>query len=277
MDNKKLMHILLNDILDLQELVSEMKTNGTCDAFDLELLHTRISGIRHMLEVVSRSGDSRLAPAPDQTVVRQMPAEDFQFPMVEAQSVKVADIPVAETHPPVAVPDITFEVPHPPVAAATAEAEPLQEKEPVKTEPEHEQAQTLIRPVAEVITAETSAGDDNDDVGLEEISKSDMHTIGERFVQGRSVNDLLLEQGKPDTKFSNMPVSSLKAAIGINDRFLFTRELFDGDGKAFFEVISKIDGMGNIHEAAVFLRENYKWKKNDTSLKFIDLVKRRFL
>ena len=34
--------------------------------------------------------------------------------------------------------------------------------------------------------------------------------------------------------------------------------------------------MKNEKEAAEYLRVNFKWKKNEASLKFINLVKRRF-
>jgi len=90
------------------------------------------------------------------------------------------------------------------------------------------------------------------------------------------VNDLLLEKGKSDPKVAHLPIESLASAIGINDRFLFVRELFDGKSEEFNETISQIDLMKDIHEAAAYLRNMYKWKKSETSLKFIDLVKRRF-
>jgi hypothetical protein len=34
--------------------------------------------------------------------------------------------------------------------------------------------------------------------------------------------------------------------------------------------------MNHISEAVNFLQQNFKWKKNETSLKFVNLVKRRF-
>ena len=77
-------------------------------------------------------------------------------------------------------------------------------------------------------------------------------------------------------KLSNRPVSSIKSAIGINDRFQFIRELFDGNADKFAETVSKIDEMKNIGEAVEYLRQSFKWKKNETSLKFVGLVKRRF-
>jgi hypothetical protein len=153
-----------------------------------------------------------------------------------------------------------------------SESKPVVKKEePVSIQPE---------PALSIKSKDTVESDDmdNDDMELEEETVTEgPQTLGEKFSHGRSVNDLLLEHGKTDYKFSNMPVASLQAAIGINDRFLFTRELFEGKSDTFAETIRKIDSFETIHDAAVYLRENYKWKKNETSLKFIDLVKRRFL
>jgi hypothetical protein len=76
---------------------------------------------------------------------------------------------------------------------------------------------------------------------------------------------------------SNRPVNCLQAAIGINDRFQYIRELFDGDNQKFLETVKTLDSKQNIKEAVNYLRNNFKWKKNETSLKFVNLVKRRFI
>src|SRR5690606_20767365 len=100
--------------------------------------------------------------------------------------------------------------------------------------------------------------------------------IGDSFLKNKSVNDLINEQVKLEYKLSNMPVNSIQSHIGINDRFQYTRELFEGDSKKFMEAVKTLDSMENIKDAIDYLRANFKWKKNETSLKFINLVKRRF-
>ena len=101
--------------------------------------------------------------------------------------------------------------------------------------------------------------------------------MGDSFLKGKSVNDLITDQNKLEFKLSNRPVSSIQAAIGINDRFQYIRELFDGDNQKFLEAVKTLDSKQNIKEAVDYLRNNYKWKKNETSLKFVNLVKRRFI
>ena len=64
--------------------------------------------------------------------------------------------------------------------------------------------------------------------------------------------------------------------VGINDRFQYIRELFDGSSDKYTEAVSSLDSMSNINEAVAYLQHNFKWKKNETSLKFVNLIKRRF-
>ena len=306
MDNIKLMRILLRDVTELQELVAGMKITETYDPFDVELLATRISGVRHMLEVLS------VATNKSQEVVKPVREAIAENPPAVNKTVLSAEPPVREPVSRQEISQTGTRVRQPePVEYASRPAvnteetfspqpEPAEflsksagkEMETVTPQPEpviseSKPAMKVDEPVSKQPepASPTKAADavspddmDNDEMELEEETVTEgPQTLGEKFSHGRSVNDLLLEQGKTDYKFSNMPVASLQAAIGINDRFLFTRELFEGKSDVFAETIRAIDSFKTIHDAAVYLRENYKWKKNETSLKFIDLVKRRFL
>lgn len=255
MDNKKLMQILLRDVAELEEIVSGIRHSGSWEPLEMELLSTRISGVRHMLEVVS-SGEVGIVSdrAREKTQLSQveeiLPAagQKLRTEIVNLQPVEKLPSSEPELAPPVVIQEksMPVEMPVPVVENST-----LSKQSAVLEE-------------------------EQDEMELEEEAVAGPQTLGEKFSQGRSVNDLLLEHGKSDYKFTNMPVTSLHAAIGINDRFLFTRELFDGNGDAFAKAVKEIDAMSNIHDAATYLREHFKWKKNETSLKFIDLVKRRF-
>ena len=51
MENKKLLKILVKDMSELEELISEAKTRGTFDAMEMEFLHTRAKGIVQILNM----------------------------------------------------------------------------------------------------------------------------------------------------------------------------------------------------------------------------------
>jgi len=92
-----------------------------------------------------------------------------------------------------------------------------------------------------------------------------------------SLNEKLAAAGAHEVKIKPMPISSIKSAIGLNDRFLFTRELFGNDSSRYESTIDQLDQSSTLLEAIEFLEKNFQWKKSDVSLKFMDLVKRRFL
>jgi hypothetical protein len=174
-------------------------------------------------------------------------------------------------------------------------AEKIEEETPPPLEPEslvsHEREPELKTPVSppEIPSREEAehkepveaAGDvgENDDDMLEEESEvpETLSRLGDSFLKGKSVNDLITDQNKLEFKLSNRPVRSIQSAIGINDRFQYIRELFDNDSEKFLEAVKTLDSSENIKDAVDYLRHNYKWKKNETSLKFVNLVKRRFL
>ena len=99
--------------------------------------------------------------------------------------------------------------------------------------------------------------------------------VGETFQKERSLNDSIGEN-KSESKLTNGPITSLRAAIGLNDRFIFIREIFDNNTDKYNTIIDKLDKMEHIQEAVEYLKANLSMQKNEASLKFVDLLKRRF-
>jgi aryl carrier-like protein len=115
------------------------------------------------------------------------------------------------------------------------------------------------------------------DVELEEeIKENPNKRLGDIFLKEKSVNDLLAATSNLENVISNRPVNNIQSAIGINDRFQYIRELFEGKADDFVRTVEELDRMSNLNDAVKFLQINYKWKKNEASLKFVNLVKRRF-
>jgi hypothetical protein len=100
--------------------------------------------------------------------------------------------------------------------------------------------------------------------------------VGETFQKERSLNDAMGENKTSESKLTNGPISSLRAAIGLNDRFLFIREIFDNNTEKYNTVIENLDKLETIQQAVEYLKANLSLQKNETSMKFVDLLKRRF-
>ncbi|HBH85105.1 MAG: hypothetical protein A2X05_07035 [Bacteroidetes bacterium GWE2_41_25] len=71
-------------------------------------------------------------------------------------------------------------------------------------------------------------------------------------------------------------INSLNAAIGINDRFLFIREIFDGNKDAYEQAISKLEKTENEADAkAVIISYTGINSENEAVKQLLDLVKRK--
>lgn len=91
----------------------------------------------------------------------------------------------------------------------------------------------------------------------------------------QSVNDIL-SQERSESNFEGIPLKSIRDGIGINDRYLFIRELFVNDNEKYENAIAAIDEFASIEQAVEYLKQNFKWNKTEASQKFLALVKRRF-
>lgn len=100
--------------------------------------------------------------------------------------------------------------------------------------------------------------------------------IAESLQKERSLNDTINETKPVETTINVGSISSLRAAIGLNDRFLFIREIFGNNTDKYNSIIDQLDKLENQQQAVELLKANITLQKNETSMKFVDLLKRRF-
>ena len=73
------------------------------------------------------------------------------------------------------------------------------------------------------------------------------------------------------------PVTDLRQAIGLNDKFLLIRDLFDGDGEAFGRAIDALNGFDNLDDCMIYIAEHYAWNPNSDGAKLMmELLERKF-
>lgn len=69
----------------------------------------------------------------------------------------------------------------------------------------------------------------------------------------------------------------LEDAIGVNDRFLLIRDLFDGDSDAYSRTVAKLDGFDNLNDCMLHIVENYDWNPHSEGAKLlISLIERKY-
>ena len=130
-------------------------------------------------------------------------------------------------------------------------------------------------------TASNSVQSTSSDHAQAEASASESEPLGSRAVlgevlhaDGRTVGDTIV---RPKGIAESAPVTSLRGAIGINDRFLLLRDLFGGNEEAYEKAISAIDAFDNLDDCMVHIIENYSWRSGSDGAKLImDLIRRKF-
>lgn len=103
--------------------------------------------------------------------------------------------------------------------------------------------------------------------------------MADKFIPHSSINESMAQSrhDDKDTETGKLkPVNSLTEAIGINDRFLFVRELFNGNQELYKLTIENLNNAGTIDEAYDILSEASKSnKESETFDIMLDLVKRK--
>jgi hypothetical protein len=71
------------------------------------------------------------------------------------------------------------------------------------------------------------------------------------------------------------PLINLTDAIGINDRFLFIREIFNNNKDAYSQAISRLDSAESLKDARIIMSFTGVSNDNEAVKQLLDLVKRK--
>ena len=121
------------------------------------------------------------------------------------------------------------------------------------------------------------------DAIVEEEVKSDKDNSIKEDSENKSINEL--HSQTPQTSladhFGQQPINDLTKEIGINERFLLTENLFNGNTKAYNDAIDNLNNFSNSEDALKYFRQdlakNLNWNLKTTQVKrFIKLVERRY-
>lgn len=104
--------------------------------------------------------------------------------------------------------------------------------------------------------------------------------IADKFKSSQFRNETIAEKtaGKDiSSKIQSKPIDDIKRAIGLNDKFLFIKELFDGDSDLYNEAVNTINQADNYIEALNYMKANFTWDyESDEVTYFLEIVKRKF-
>lgn len=139
--------------------------------------------------------------------------------------------------------------------------------EPVSEESEPEEPETTGNvPTAGPFVQSPVAAEGGAVLG--EVINHDVRTLADTIAQPR---DMASEIARSE------PVTDLRRAIGINDRFLMIRDLFGGDADAYEQAITELDGFHDLDECMIYIAENFAWNSSSDGARFLmELLERKY-
>lgn len=192
---------------------------------------------------------------------REAPAETpIAEPPPEVKAEEPAETPIAAPPPEVKTPEpVETPIAEPPPEVKTPEPDPLP---PVEKASDPEPEKPVTTPSAESRTAKSTL----------DLFGESSSTLADRL---KDTNEKRVAD-----KLKPARLHDIRSAIGINEKFLFINELFDGSLKNYEDAISKLNDCLDGSEAdrqLTILQAAFSWDPdNVTVISFTDLVSRKF-
>ena len=130
------------------------------------------------------------------------------------------------------------------------------------------------------VEAASATGKPAQDAGIDSVSEISVPGTVLGDVINRGVQTLGDKIAPPRDAVSDMahktPVNDLREAIGINDKFLLIRDLFDGDAAACDAAIDALNGFTDLDDCMIHIAEHYAWNPNsDGARLLVELLERK--
>jgi len=280
MEIKYTIEILTKDIQDIEKLVGNLRNSNEASSIELDLAMAKIRNVYEILTMIKADRYHELFSESEGT--RASSADKVTAPAEEVQDRPVPPEPEAphKPEPPKAA------EPEPPEAA---EPEPPKAAEPVP--PKAAEAEPVPPKAAEAEPVSEAGADTTSSTVPEEGVQSNPeptvkaeekeHSIlAEKFTPESSINENLA--GKlghdADAKLVGKPIDNISRNIGINDRFLIIRELFDGNADRFTNLVNALDNAENFAAASGILKDQFAGTMDHEGVQILTgLLKRRFI
>jgi hypothetical protein len=263
--------LVLKDVRDLYEVFLDLRT-----AAELQRRKPLAAQVEEKpLVAVETPVELKIEPVAELAKVEEVKTEPATIPVLEAT---VADEPIAEIKVEEPVEKIE------PVEAIIAEIEEKQKPEELLVALPSEKP-PVIAPKVDLLQERQK--DFVPTVRKIEFKPEPAPVIDGKkeslFEKAASLYDKI---AKPTEKTvvgqaTRQPVSNIKAAIGINDKFAYLKELFKNNVNDYNEALEKLNNFESYAEAEDFFQElkaKYEWDPESKSFQGLaDLLNRRYL
>ena len=271
MEAKKILGLIKDDIAHLEDITSEFSIELLPSADDVDLAIIRAKALLTELELLQRLTSTKNP-------------EYYTFPTTEFQTINTYSH-IDRTKEPIETIEtaIVQDKIHIPVPEAEEILQTDIDQEIVSVNkvqnPKIEQVAPITESLVEkeqMVENKTLVANDHKKEVTNHTGIEEQKSINERLRENSQVNNDFLPNENSSLGYPITPIKLIWDAIGINDRFLFVRELFDNNSSKFESTVRAIDKLTSIQEAVNYLKLNFKWNNSEASQRFLILVKQRF-
>ena len=97
--------------------------------------------------------------------------------------------------------------------------------------------------------------------------------LADVFAQKQTLADKMSSE-EPTTPFNR--ITDLRRAIGINDKFLMVKDLFNGDIERYEDTIDTLNEFDDLDECMIYIVENFSWNPDSAGAKLlVSLIERK--
>jgi hypothetical protein len=272
MDKEALLKIILSDIGEVETLVKSFQGHEEIPSAFIELTEQKLAHILNEFALL-RS----IAANPDKTVAENkivnkeeelISSSPVKPSVVQNQEDIKPDEPVIkviqEKDVSEPVKEETNSVEQAPVEEKAIEKSPNSDSAPIVQERKFKEEEALI--------------------SFEEMNKGEAEnhakTLGDSYVgETKSVNDLMAssKESKFQKTLLGKPVNDLTKSLGINDRFMFQRELFEGNADVMLKTLQQLNELPDFSSAHSFILANFRWdEEQGVTQAFYSYIKRKY-
>ena len=257
MNKSELHKNIIKDIQEIYSFVNRFENPNQVHQIDIDLALSKVRNLYDLLLKLNSQETYTAEYQKEEKSTINKPSEDLNFKRTQE---KTPEIDTKKTNKPEIEPTYEFVDEKVPLLFEDKK-DSFQEKEVLQTPIKKEEKQKKI-------TKKADKGAHSEIVADKFHSKTFMN---ETISIGKT------EKKDVSSKMKSKPISDINSAIGLNDKFVFIRELFKGDKDQYSETIQLLNNFDTFENAIGFLRESFKWDFNDPNVeKLIELARRKY-
>ncbi len=276
MNKEALLNIILSDINEVETLLRSFQESEDIPTAFMDLTERKLNQLVEeflLLKTINK-------PVSKTAITEEINIETEQK-VVDKPTIPQQPTIVKEKQEPVKITEETIDTPpnkevaKPIVEEKTEETTiaPTNEVKPSPVQKKESVSDTIIEvkqtPV-QIPVAEPKI-DEKKTVLKEESAK----TLGESLGgEKKSVNDIIAnhKESKLQQTLIGKPIEDLTKSLGLNDRFMFQRELFEGNADIMKQTLLQLNEMPDFNSAQSFISSNFNWNQEQEATQLFSIT-----